>query len=278
MIAIIGVGQLGQELLSACDRLGLACRGLTHDDIELTEPSDFQFQIPSEATTVINTAAFHNLEECEKDQWLAWRVNSHGSAALASYCRWQKKKYVFVSSDYCGNCTPTDASSFPLSVYAKTKLAGELAALSICPDALVVRLGTLYGVAGCAGKPGRGNLIDTIVEKVKKQEPFTLPDYTSVPITSAKRAAERILKNLDKSGVWYGTDPTANTSHYKLGQRIATYLHLPDKIMAVSKDPNDTLRPNTASVGQLLPWTTCPANASSDYLREYLVEKGHIDG
>lgn len=279
MILTIGSsGQLGSALISACTERAVSYAGLTHDSIGVQCQQSVETALGGLSfvpTAVINTAALHNVEDCENEPQWAFSVNCYGSANVARWCRDHGSKYVFVSSDYVAG-EPTDASGLPLSVYAKSKLAGELSAMSICPDGLVVRVGTMYGVSGCRAK-NNGNLIDTLVGKIKAQEPFTLPAYTNVPITSAKRAAQRILSNLDYSGVWYATDPCGNMSHYQLGQLIARYLKLPDNIMAVSKDPNDTLRPHTVNVGKLLPWTTCPAKTVPDFLYEYLVEKGHID-
>jgi len=281
MITVVGTGQLGSELLLACERLGMAAVGLSHDEIELTEPDigDLQFIIPSKVTTIINTAACHDLNSCENDPWLAWRTNAFGSSSLAWYCRMRKIKYVYVSTDYV-HAVETDDSGLPLSVYAKTKLAGELAALSVCPDALVARVGTMYGTSGCRAKGG-GNLIDTIVVNVKAQQPFTLPSYTSVPTTYAKNAALRILRSLDKSGVWYATDGCTTFSHYDIGCRIAEHLGLPNTIQAVSFDPNDKLRPHTITIpkGRWLAFSIMDIGPvpPTDPIRDYLIEKGHIN-
>lgn len=291
MVVILGSsGQLGSELMAACTRLGMACVGFGHEHIQV-ESSDSvvgaldQYYPGSPPTAVINTAAYHNLDECEKHPEKAFEVNAIGSYNVARWCKHEGVKHVYVSTDYCAG-TPTDDSGQPLSVYAKSKLAGELAALSMCPDSLVVRVGTLYGINGCRAKTGGGNLIDTIVGKIKKQEPFSLPDYTSVLTTYAHDAAMRILTNLNRCGVWYGTDQVQGVSHYRLGCRIADYLGFPNKIQAVSYDPNDTIRPSKTEVVTggdggyrwLLLATKHTATSIIDPVGRYLVEKGHIDG
>ena len=285
MIIVLGAsGQLGTELLSACDSLAFAHAGLTHADIEVENLASISTALAKYAgmdnLTVINTAAFHNVDACEKDGDRAFQVNCVGSQNVAQWCRQHGAKYCFVSTDFIAG-TPTDASGLPLSVYAKTKLAGELAALSICPGALVVRVGTLYGASGCRAKSGGGNFIDTVVGKIKSQQPFSLPDYTSILTTSAHDAAYRILHNLDRSGVWYGTDWQLPRSHYQIGLELCNILNLTSKIMAVSHDPNDTIRPHTTSLPEIhrgwagpqldshLP-TLCPP------LRAYCIEKGYI--
>lgn len=289
MIVVIGVGQLGSELMAACTRLGMAFVGFGHEHIQVENPTSVfdalsQYCPGHPPSAVINTAAYHNLEHCERDSDRALMVNAIGSYNVARWCLHEGVKYVYVSTDYCAG-TPTDDSGQPLSVYAKSKLAGELAALSMCPDSLVVRVGTLYGINGCRAKTGGGNLIDTIVGKIKKQEPFTLPDYTSVLTTYAHDAAMRILTNLNRCGVWYGTDQAQGVSHYRLGCRIADYLGLPNKIQAVSYDPTDTIRPSKTAVPKIGDSGHRRLGLASqnfdhgfvDPVGRYLVEKGHID-
>lgn len=284
MIVVIGsTGQLGQELIRGCDEQGYAYCGLTHDSIGVESMQSVQRALDGigvPVTAVINTAAFHDLQKCEEDPVRAYAVNAEGSANVAKWCASHGAKYVYVSSDYVGG-TPTDESGFPLSVYAKSKLAGEVNAVTICPDALVARVGTMYGVAGCSGKVGRGNFIDTVVAKIKQQEPFTLPGYTSVLTTYAKDAARRIVTRMEETGVWYATDGCCGHSHYAIGETICRYLGLPSKIQAISYDPNDTLRPSKTEVAHrrwlaLSIFTLGPVPVT-DPIHDYLIEKGHIN-
>lgn len=264
MIAIIGFGQLGSELVKECNRRSLSFLALTHDSIGVESMQSVQAALDGsfiKPTTVINTAAFHDVDACETETERAWAVNAVGSANVAKWCRDNGAKYVYISTDYCGNP--------PTSVYAKTKLAGEMAALSICPDGLVARLGTLYGISGCRQKNG-GNFIDTVVAKIKSQEPFTLPDYTSVKITSAKSAAQKILSGLHGAGVIYATDEGHPKSHYKWGCVIAKLLDLPNHIKGINIDPDDVIRPHA------IKYPNSYFNIGHESLVEYLKEKGYI--
>lgn len=278
MIVVIGsTGQLGTELVKACERFGIGCVGLSHDEIDVTSIHVSRFREihdkhPSESIAVINTAAYHDLNKCEEHPETAYKVNAVGSENVANACVEYGWKYVYVSTDYCSG-TPTDDNGLPRSVYAKTKLIGELAALTLCPDALVVRVGTMYGAAGCRAKGG-GNFIDTVVAKIKAQQPFSLPNYTSVLTTYAKHAAHRILDNLEKCGVWYATDEYQPASHYDIGRRVLALLGLTDMIQAISCDPNDHLRPSHTSVLKdrqlhLKQQTDTP-------IPQYLREKGYL--
>lgn len=292
MVIVIGSnGQLGTELLKACDRYGLGCVGLTHDDLDIAlfgldydQAAEKLDRIAKDFTgplTIINTAAYHDMAQCERNPGSSYLINSQAPVGLALWCKNWGARLVHISTDYCDG-KPTDTSRLPLSVYAKTKLAGELGVLSVYPESLIVRVGTLYGVAGCRAKGG-GNFVDTVVEKVKRQEPFTLPDYTCVLTAYAHDAAERIVRNLGATGVWYATDQCRGESHYRLGCRIAALLGLPNKIQAISQDPNDTLRPHTTEVpingtgSTLTKYRRLETEKVTEPLYNYMVEKGYIN-
>ena len=272
MVAIIGSnGQLGNELVRRCRETGQAYVGLTHDDLDVTWDDDVYkvlFKMSPRPTVVINTAAYHNIEDCENNPVEAHDVNAVGSANIALWCRANNAKYVYISTEFCHG-TPAQ-SGLPLSVYAKTKLAGELAALSICPDALVVRVAGLYGQWGCRAKGG-SNFINAVLNKIRSGQNFTLPNDTQVYFTNARDAAIRIIVNLSKQGVWYATDGVLR-SHYAIGGALCQLTGLPNRILGVASDPNDVLRPRLSKAGRHLH----SASTSEDPLRSYLVEIGEL--
>ncbi len=97
---------------------------------------------------VIHTAALANLEDCERNPALAQRLNSEVPAILARACRKGGARLLHVSTDAVfdgtkGNYTETDTPN-PLSVYARTKLAGEQAVAAAYPQAIVARV-NLFG-------------------------------------------------------------------------------------------------------------------------------------
>ena len=269
LVVIIGSnGQLGVELCKACAKLSLGYYALSHSNIRVedsTSVNNCLNDLTCKPDVVINTAAFHDVAACELQPLRAYDVNADGSANVARWCRDNGAKAVYISTDYCG-------SYMPLSVYAKTKLAGEMAPLSICPDGLVVRLGTLYGASGCRAKGG-GNFIDTVVTKLMADESFTLPDYTSIRPTSAKLAAQKILRNIHWTGVAYANDVVPSQSHYALGCWLAEVLKVGNHIKAISHDPDDRIRPH--KIEYVSGGFPC-IDFNEDGLYDYLTEKGYL--
>jgi dTDP-4-dehydrorhamnose reductase len=140
-VAVIGNGLLGttvaDELLARRDRHAL----LGHDSIEVTDPFNVQETLKG-YDVAINTAAFHNVAECEKDKDRAIAVNTDGARNVANVL-----PTVYVSTDYVFNDGgPHDESlpgERPRSVYGQTKLGGELATLE--RGGIVVRVSGLFG-------------------------------------------------------------------------------------------------------------------------------------
>lgn len=100
---------------------------------------------------IVNTAALTNVDACERDRDLAWKVNVDGVIFLLEAGQRAGSSLVQISSDYVfdGEAGPydEDADPNPLGFYGLTKLEGErLLAANRLPWA-VVRTNVLYGWA-----------------------------------------------------------------------------------------------------------------------------------
>jgi dTDP-4-dehydrorhamnose reductase len=99
---------------------------------------------------IIHGAAITNVDGCEADPELAYRVNAIGSRNLALAAQRLDRPIIYISTDYVfdgAKETPyweTDAPN-PLSVYAATKLAGEQLVRELAPRHHVARIAWLYG-------------------------------------------------------------------------------------------------------------------------------------
>ncbi len=146
-------GQLGQDLMRV---LGDSASGLTHQDLDVTDGVAVQQTLDAlEPECVINTAAFHRVDDCEANPALAMAVNAMGAFNVARASAAAGARHVFFSTDYVYGGEPrergrpleeTDAPR-PLNVYGISKVAGELLVLQADPRALVVRSAGLYGTA-----------------------------------------------------------------------------------------------------------------------------------
>jgi dTDP-4-dehydrorhamnose reductase len=143
---------------------------------------------------VINTAAFHRVDECETEIDAAFAVNAVAVLNLARWCGARDATLVHFSTDYvfAGDVAAprgeTDAPG-PLSVYGASKLAGEYLVRQGCPRHFVVRTCGLYGHAGIRGKSG--NFVETMLRAAAEGKPVrVVADQVLTPSSTADVAAK----------------------------------------------------------------------------------------
>ncbi len=92
------------------------------------------------------------VDACEDEPEMAFRTNARGPGVLAAYAQRRAVPFVYFSTEYVfdgaaehpGPYAEEDALR-PLSVYGKSKLAGEEAVMAACAAALVLRTTVVYG-------------------------------------------------------------------------------------------------------------------------------------
>lgn len=143
-------GQLGRALVARAPR-GWACRGLTRDELDLTDPDAIARVIAEEAPdVVINAAAYTAVDRAESEEDLAFAINARAVGAMAPALAVAGGHLVHVSTDFvfdgasAAAYRPNDARN-PLSAYGRSKAAGEDAA---GPGASVLRTAWVYGAGG----------------------------------------------------------------------------------------------------------------------------------
>ncbi len=99
---------------------------------------------------LLNAAGATNVDACERDPALAAALNEHAVASLARICRDRGARIVHFSTDYVLDGTAIepvaeDVEPQPISVYGRTKLAGERAVLEADASHLVARVSWLFG-------------------------------------------------------------------------------------------------------------------------------------
>jgi dTDP-4-dehydrorhamnose reductase len=153
-VVVIGsTGQLGQDLLRV---FGDEAVGLAHQDVDVTDEAGVAAALGSHRPDwVLNTAAFHRVDDCELDPATSFAVNATGALNVARAAAEIGSGVVFYSSDYVfgGEARERDHAyeegdrPDPLSVYGTTKVAGEQLVAQANERHLVVRSAGLYGTA-----------------------------------------------------------------------------------------------------------------------------------
>jgi dTDP-4-dehydrorhamnose reductase len=148
------------------------------------------------AEAVLHAGALTDVDACERDPELAWRVNVGGTEQVARACRALSARLVAVSTDYVFDGTRggygEDDVPNPRGAYARTKRCGEEAALLVATDAAVARVAVVY-----SGRQGAKSTFATqVVEKLSRGEPVRAFSDQMVSPTIAENAAAMTLELL----------------------------------------------------------------------------------
>lgn len=150
---------------------------------------------------VVHLAACTDVEGAENRREEAHAVNADGTAHVARATRTAGARLLYLSTDYVfdgAKRTPYDEedATAPISVYGRSKLAGEQVARAVLPDCTTVRSAWLYG-------RHRRNFVDAILDQVGKARirvvedeegsPTYAPDLARALVALLEAAAEGIV-------------------------------------------------------------------------------------
>jgi dTDP-4-dehydrorhamnose reductase len=184
---------------------------------------------------VINSAAYTNVDECEKNKDLAFKVNSLGPRNLAIACEEVGAKFIHISTDYVfeGNgklpYTEYDITN-PISVYGKTKLLGENFVRDFCSKYFIIRTAWLYGYNG-------KNFVKTILKAAKEKGHLDVVDDQRGNPTNAEDLAHHILKLglTEEYGVYHCTG-SGECSWYDFAKTIVEYAGIECVVNPITSD------------------------------------------
>jgi dTDP-4-dehydrorhamnose reductase len=180
-VLLIGAnGQLGSDLVGAL--VGIDLITLTHRDVDICEPVGLRETLRRhDPDVVINTAAYHKVDECEINVEKTFAVNAYGVRNLALACGEQGCALLHMGTDYVFGgdkerrvpYVEGDSPS-PINVYGVAKLAGEYFVRSLLDRYWIVRSQWLYGVAGASGKGG--NFVELMLRLAREGRDIKVVD------------------------------------------------------------------------------------------------------
>lgn len=214
---------------------------------------------------VLHCAALANVDQCEVEPELAFRVNAELPGKLATVCKRLKIRLVHISTDAVfdgqrGGYHEADAAN-PINTYARTKLAGEQAVRDANPDAIIARV-NFYGWS----LKGRRSLAEIFYYTLSSNRPMRgFTDVFFCPF-HVDQLTDVILKMLEKDlkGLYHVVSPES-LSKYQFGRMIASQFGLDESLLTPSswreaglkavRSPNLTLSSQKLSrdLGAVLP-------------------------
>jgi len=156
-VLVTGVkGQLGYDVVKRLklENTTFDVIGVDIDDFDLTNLEAVNSFITNlRPDIVVHSAAYTAVDKAESDSELCLAVNEKGSENIAIACKAINAKLVYISTDYVYNGLgdkPFEVSAdvAPLSVYGKSKLAGELACKKHVDKLFIIRTSWVFGLNG----------------------------------------------------------------------------------------------------------------------------------
>jgi len=200
-------------LLGASGMLGSDCMKVFSQSHEVVAPSHKELDIIKwdivieklqtvSPDVVVNCAAFTDVDACEDEDKMIYKINVEGPRNLAQGCARFHSKFIHISSDYVfdGNkAIPQpyfeDDPPNPISAYGKQKMESEIAVRDNSPNYIIVRTGWLYGING---KSFMTSILRRVFEKDKGPLMVAQDQYGSP--TWTYRLAHQILKLIEEDG------------------------------------------------------------------------------
>jgi dTDP-4-dehydrorhamnose reductase len=285
-VAIIGSnGQLGTDLVKTFSAAGWKVNQLTHAQIEVEKLDSVANVLKSNKSDwIINTAAFHKVDECEKNTEKAWQINALGPLNVAQIACEVGANAVFISSDYvfsgnlpAGNSYEVDHLVSPVNAYGYSKAAGEIATLASNVNNLVVRISSVFGSAGSSGKGG--NFVETIINKAKNGETLNVVNDIHMSPTYTSDASRIILNaiELNCAGILHGSN-TGSATWYEFAEEILKLTGLKTQLSESQTNWELTpKRPKNSSLSGEKSMDILGSRPSwQNGLGRYLKEMGHI--
>lgn len=172
---------------------------------------------------VIHTAALTDVDKCEVEKVLAWKVNVDGTRNVAKMAHENKSFLICVSTDYVfsgekGMYKETDDTG-PVNYYGVTKLEGEKTVKDSMNELCIARPSVIYGATRAGGKI---NFALWVIEKLEKKESVNIIMDQRISPTLNTNLADMILEIAERklTGIYHLSGSTP-ISRYDFACAIA---------------------------------------------------------
>ncbi len=203
MILVFGqTGQVAREL----QRQLPDATFLSRDQADLSDPAACAAAIAaSDATAVINAAAWTAVDKAEAEEAAATVINGDAPTAMAQACAAKGIPFVHISTDYVfdglgtGAWRTTDATG-PIGAYGRSKLAGEQGVIAAGGVYAILRTSWVFSAHG-------NNFVKTMLRLADRGALNVVADQIGGPTAAADIAATCVAMarglTADRSGVYH---------------------------------------------------------------------------
>ena len=279
-------GQLGTDLCEVLRDFELI--PLTHKDIEINDMDSVKQAFNKyKPDIIVNTAAYVRVDDCEDEKEKAFKVNALGARNVAVVAQELGARLVHISTDYVfggeAESRTTPYTEFdtpvPLSIYGKSKLAGENLVRHSCLRHFIVRASALFGVAGSSGKGG--NFVETMLRLARERDELKVVNDQVFFPTYTRDLARKIteLITTEYYGIFHITNK-GDCSWHEFAVEILELAGIKTPVVPITSGqyPQKARRPRYSvldnyhlrllGMDDMRPW--------QEALKDYLAARGHI--
>lgn len=226
-------GRLGQALNQLLDSREIEILNTDIEDCDITSLNDvLTFADMNRPDAVINCAGLTDVEECEFNKEKAYSVNALGARNLSIAARKIGARIVHISTDDVFDGLSKEAytefdDTYPISVYGKSKLAGERFVRELNPKHIVIRSSWIYGEGN--------NFLNQILTMAENNQEVSVPDDQFGTPTSSLELARLVifLMNRAEYGIYHGAC-VGQCSRYEFAKEIFRLKGISTKLIPVS--------------------------------------------
>lgn len=237
-------GQLGKDFLTVFGERGNTV-GCDLPEVDITNVRQVARAIAgANPEFVVNSAAYTDVEGAEDDEENAFLANEQGARVVAEAAEARKAPVVYISTDFVfdgAKTTPYEPGdeANSLSVYGRSKRAGELAVQKAAQRYFIVRSAWLYG-------PGGQNFPEKIIAAAQKNPSIKVVDdeIGSPTHTWDLALAVRALSETKAYGVYHAVN-TGSCARDEFARAIlsATGIDTPIEPCSAAEFPSKAARP-----------------------------------
>lgn len=190
---------------------------------------------------IINCAGLTDVNKCEEFPEEAYKVNALGARNLAIAARKLDAKMIQISTDDVFNGKDMTAlcefdTPEPVTMYGKSKLAGEKLVAELTDKHVIVRSSWVYGV--------KKDFVKEILDKAKNHEKILLPgnEFSSPTSADALAGFVEVLMNTSEYGIFHASCEGCCT-RAEFAREILRQANIKDVTVETTSD-SLKLRPN----------------------------------
>lgn len=214
-------GMVAQAAIEHCGSIGDNVIALTRSELDISDSEAVLTAVgKSKPDAVVNCAAYTDVDGAEANSEACYKANADGVENLALACKSVDAAFVTISTDYvfdgtyAGFYTQRHTPN-PQSVYAKSKLEGEIRARYAYARSTVVRSGWIFGHGGT-------NFLSVVHRLLAEGKSINaIEDSYGTPtfaVDLAKRLRE--LAEADLPCTFHVTNAGAGTSYLGFAEKV----------------------------------------------------------